>query len=312
MQEQSNGADSQVGSSQDDYNDSEAAGAPQPKAPLGALVDFDVRDQLDAEAALTFEYLPIERFPELKTMVEETVTSLDKIRQDFSLPPVIRKSDDVRLIPSETYDRQSYFRTGNDAAAFFEPRTGICFVRFNEVEFAGSQQQKARDAYTIAHELAHSSLGIPDSGHRSMDYDRGQRADLIDEGIADIVSKHVLGSVMEKLFHNDNDVIREYVSTIKPAYAGFVLRADDIFWATKGSYLLVYSRVPEMRVLEKINEINPQVFQAIMLAVFSGDRGKLFGSIRDTFGVEVYGLILKYSDSHEIIAKLEQRPDLPE
>lgn len=79
----------------------------------------------------------------------------------------------------------------------------------------------------------------------------------------------------------------DYIKNMSPQEGGFALNEDEIIPTAPGERLLVFSYIPEIRLIEHLQSSKPELFQALLKAAFEGNREEASTLLEQALGSQM-------------------------
>jgi len=265
---------------------------PVPKPPLGRVRDFYKEE---ANALAEAKFVPVSNFPCLRLSVRLSSTHVTRLREEQGLEPISILESDVRLIEPLLYEQDIPF-TDEDAknafgfkvnmsregagGGFFNPRNGLCFIRFDETADMADQYERARTAYKVAHELSHKAM--KSSGVQDYPFH-------LNEGFADLIAKGIMRCVLPVILP-----WKEYVQSLAIIrsntplkFDGVNYEAEDLIVGLPDGRVIPYSRVPQTQLIGAIFREHPRSCSPLFRSALTGDSERARKIIERCYGLEV-------------------------
>lgn len=245
------------------------------RPPLGELKNLN---EEEAEKILAIEFISLDKYPELVDAIQNIGNGINDLRKKFNIPENAYKNSDVRLISKELW-KSLVEITGKkeDDLAFWDPLTKKCYIRFDETEYEKDRLERIYTIYAMSHELAHRELPMLE-----------KYSFLLSEGLADFVAKesmesNVLPAIYKPEEYNER---KKYVENNTIKVKGFDVKEENLIVAIETGKTKVsgYTRIPEMRFVETIQSLHPNVFKKILELSFRGEVGKVENLIKKRYG----------------------------
>lgn len=262
------------------------------KPPLGTPPDFLARGRQESEALLTLDYSPLETYPELARTYQITGEDANLQRHNLGLDSVNFDLSHCRLINAEVYDANSLLRK-HESGAVYDDLTGTIYIRFSKNQYESSQTESVRLHYVIVHEATHKGMnqnGIADFSQE------------LNEGITELHAKEIFGRKIFPILasQTDQETRNLCIQKNKSSIEGFKIHADDILYVGAGDEAVAYTRIPEMRFVEKIKITDQAAYDLLVKAAYRGQPDEARAIISSRFGSELaeslndpYGFDLK-------------------
>lgn len=116
-------------------------------------------------------------------------------------------------------------------------------------------------------------------------------------------------NILPKIYTSvEYNIRKEYIKEMSPEEKGFRIKEDELLIATEGESEVVfsYTRIPELRLVEKIQLLHPEDFKKIMELSLRGEVSAVENFISGAFG-EDFSEKIKKKDANikELIAMIE-------
>lgn len=256
------------------------------KPPLGKLIDFDAEEAAVLE---NVKYIPIDTYLDLEMAVRFGSLYLNNLRKQHGLKAVTISDTDVRLVEPDIYNADYKSPRGlivnlakeGENGGFFDPKTGLCFVRFDPTKDAVDAHTNIKTAYTIVHELSHKGM----DGGGIQDY-----SFHLNEGFADWIAREIMQHVTPKIL-SDEDYAenRAYIEACAPVQDqdGILYMGKDILIRMPNRQMIGYFRVPQMQLIESIARTNPSKYHDLFYSALCGDSKRARDIIESCYGFTV-------------------------
>ena len=261
--------------------DNNQTGVRKEKPPIGKLRNLNAEER---EVSISIPFTKLEKYPELIDNFLDITDGINEARNTDGLPVMEFATSDVRLIDASLYDSHPYFseQVKMKADGLFDPITGFVFIRFDDQAFSADRSGrsgKVDSSYTLAHELSHKGMG---EGLRAYSFS-------LDEGLTDWTAREIMQERILRKYLAQEDIfeVLDYISEQKPELDGIAVTKDDILLAEPGKPPVHYSRIPEMRLIEKIKLKHPDVFDQLWRNAFHGDATSAENTMKNTYGIEI-------------------------
>lgn len=246
------------------------------RPPLGKIRALN---QEETERRLAFEFIALEKHEELVDVLNRIGNEINFLRKNANVPELQFRDSDVRLISAERWEqfvKDAHIQEDN--GAFWDPLTQKCYIKYDSEEYDRSRLKKVAIMYTIAHESAHKAF--PDAEKYSFH---------LSEGLADYVARLSLerGVFPSVLTPEERNAKATYIQEMHPEDEGFELGPEDIIIEESGIGAMAYSRIPQLRLVKKLYETNPEAFSKMLTLSFSGDYQGTKQFITQTWGQDL-------------------------
>jgi hypothetical protein len=74
---------------------------------------------------------------------------------------------------------------------------------------------------------------------------------------------------------------------------GFELRLEDIIISEPGVEVVAYSRIPQLRLVEKLRDSNPKAFDKLLSLTFGDDIEAVRNCVEENWGKEVAEILAR-------------------
>lgn len=252
------------------------------RPPLGKVRDLAKEE---AEKRLDFEFIALEKHKELVDALNRIGNEINFLRKNANIPELQFCDSDVRLINEEYWDqfvKDAHIQEDNNA--FWDSLTEKCYIKYDSVKYDSSRLERIAMIYTIAHELSHKSF--PNIGEYSFH---------LSEGLADFTAKLSLErGVFPSILTSEEYMSKTtYIQTMHPEIEGFKLEPEDIIIEDPETGAISYSRISQLRLVQKLHETNTEAFGKLLRLSFSGDHEGVKQLITQTWGQDFSESLIK-------------------
>lgn len=249
--------------------------------------DFEALDRAAAEHDAQLEHISLLRYPELISVFNATIQSLNHIRAEVGVPAM---PDDASIVRMMNHAQWSNLRSINpdDTDGYYDPLSGNTYQLLDEECYTGSSVARMTVTYTMAHELSHKAT------HGLEEYSFN-----LSEGTADYLAQYALenGSLSPIVNKQDLDAYRRrYLESGPILFNGYELREKDIFVAP-GEAGSGFTRIPQLKLIEALQvTMHPEHFSDFLKGAFTSDIQLVKNVLLKHLGQELTGALEDTSD----------------
>lgn len=267
----------------------------------GKTLDPDKLTKEESKKLLSAEFISIEKYPEIVNFFPEINKGINEFTKKFNAPKINFKPSDIRLIDKKIWrDTTKIACSREDCGAFWDPQSKKCYLRFDKEEYEGSRIERIFELYIICHELGHKAFpGLE------------KYSPAINEGLTDSAALMTMEShILPKIYTPEEYAERKkYIEQMSPEdSSGFRIKEEELFAAIEEKILYVArcTRIPEMRLVEKMSSAHPDEFNKIIGAYLKDDAAGSEDLMEKTYGKEIAGKLAENNfDIKEIIGMIE-------
>lgn len=271
----------------------------------GQIGELRDRNKEISDELVALEFERVDRYADVLVAVRVMMEELNVYRQNFGLDVLPITDGVVRFIGKEAYDANTYAKSASEGGAFFHPLNRNIFIRFDKKEYEGSNLERMRIVYIVAHELGHHAM--EKNGLSRVLKNEPETLNRLTEGLVDWLAKkklnqHIWPQVVQE---GDLNVRARYIQDEQSEEAGVRITSEEVIPTSSEEDTLTLSYIPEIRLVEYLESTKPELFHALLKLAFEGKKEIASALLEQTLGSEIKNMIADWSiPTHEIITKM--------
>ncbi len=263
------------------------------------------RDARIKESFASVEHLDIELFPEIVALIPAIEAFFNQYRKDAGLNSITIGKENVRLIDSAVYENSDIINREVQAGspAFYDRLNRFAFISIDQKRYKEERQYQAYIVYALLHEMAH--LSMEDNGIAKHDHD--DLAFIMNEAVADLLAKELYANIRPSILDDEETArlenrwsLDEINFKLLKEYNGLIqVDASEIVFIAPGrsGEETRFSRIPEMKILEILDNAFPGYRNEVMNYALNGDPEGFIAASKARFAGESCAFIVNAHDT---------------